>query len=112
MSQRRSYLAAAELDGLVYAAGGMVGETGRPLATLARYEPERGPLAGPAALPVPTRAAAAAAVGGVIYVIGGTTPEGTRGGLGVRPEAGEWTSRAPLPGGALQPRRSRARRPI
>lgn len=39
MSQRRSYIAAAEVDGRIYAAGGMVGETGRPLATLQRYDP-------------------------------------------------------------------------
>ena len=39
MSQRRSYIAAAELDGHIYAAGGMVGETGRFLSVFQRFDP-------------------------------------------------------------------------
>ena len=39
MSQRRSYIAAAELGGNIYAVGGMVGETGRFLAVAQRFDP-------------------------------------------------------------------------
>jgi Kelch motif len=102
MSQRRSYLAAAELGGFVYAAGGMVGETGRPLATFARYEPgpDRWKVLRP--LPVPTRAAAAASVGQSVYVVGGTTASGnTRATWEYRAQGeaggGRWLRRAPLP---------------
>jgi len=66
MSQRRSYIAAAELGGNIYAAGGMVGETGRPLATLQRYDPPENAWTTLAPLPRPVRAAAAAAVGRTI----------------------------------------------
>ena len=38
MSQRRSYIAGAQVGAAIYAAGGMVGETGRPLATFSRYD--------------------------------------------------------------------------
>ena len=39
MSQRRSYSAAAELGGRIYVAGGMVGNTGRRLALVQRFDP-------------------------------------------------------------------------
>jgi hypothetical protein len=98
MSQRRSYLAAAELRGFVYAAGGMVGETGRPLATFARYEPRADEWRVLRRLPVATRAAAAAAVGGHVYVVGGTTEKGnTRAVWSYDPAARRWESRAPMP---------------
>ena len=76
MSLRRSYVAAAEQAGYLYAAGGMVGETGRPLATFARYDARADRWEVLRALPEPTRAAAAASVGGRIYVVGGTTTDG------------------------------------
>ena len=38
MSQRRSYIAGAQVGPLLYAAGGMVGQTGRPLASFSRYD--------------------------------------------------------------------------
>ena len=46
MSQRRSYIAAAELDGHIYAAGGMVGETGRFLSVFQRFDPAPYPQRG------------------------------------------------------------------
>jgi hypothetical protein len=98
MSQRRSYLAAAELRGFVYAAGGMVGETGRPLATFARYEPAADRWRVLRRLPVATRAAAAAAVGDRVYVVGGTTESGNTAALWAYHEpARRWERRAPLP---------------
>ena len=58
MSQRRSYIAAAKLDDHVYTAGGMVGETGRPLALASRYDAEADRWEVLPRLPVETRAAA------------------------------------------------------
>jgi hypothetical protein len=98
MSQRRSYIAAAELAGAVYAAGGMVGETGRPLSTLARYDVAADRWSALEPLPAPTRAAAAAALGGELYVLGGTTRSGnTTAVWSYRPETGAWRARAPMP---------------
>lgn len=95
MSLRRSYIAAAEIDGSIYAAGGMVGETGRPLAVFQRYDPARDSWTTLAQLPRPVRAAAGAAVGDVLYVTGGQ-PDGTRvHSYDVR--AGRWREEAPLP---------------
>ena len=76
MSQRRSYIAAAQVGPLIYTAGGMVGETGRPLATFTRYDAGRDEWTTLRPLPVPTRAAAAAVLDGLVYVVGGTTPAG------------------------------------
>jgi hypothetical protein len=96
MSQRRSYIAAAQVGNLIYTAGGMVGETGRPLATASRYDPAADRWQTLPQLPVPTRAAAGAALDGVVYVVVGTTPEGNT--TAVWAWDGErWSARAPLP---------------
>ena len=71
MSQRRSYVAAAELAGRIYAAGGLVGATGRPLATVSRYDPGRDAWTTLAPLPEPRAGAGAAGHDGALYVIGG-----------------------------------------
>jgi Kelch motif len=96
MSSRRSYIAAAQVDGGIYVAGGMVGETGRPLATFQRYEAGDDRWTTLPRLPVATRAAAAAAVDGVVYVVGGTTPDGnTTAVWGWNGDS--WERKAPLP---------------
>ena len=96
LSSRRSYIAAAQVASTIYVAGGMVGETGRPLATVQRLDTRRGSWETLSPLPSPTRAAAAAAVDGVLYVIGGTTPEGNT--TDVWAWGGDgWGARAPLP---------------
>ncbi|MGE5689794.1 MAG: Kelch repeat-containing protein [Pseudomonadota bacterium] len=98
MSQRRSYIAAARLDGQIYTAGGMVGETGRPLALVSRYAARADRWEVLRRLPEATRAAAGAALGGRFYVIGGTTADGNTGAVwAFDPATGAWTSRAPLP---------------
>jgi hypothetical protein len=98
MSQRRSYIAGAQLGGFVYAAGGMVGETGRPLPTFARYEPRPDRWTVLPQLPVPTRAAASAVLGGQVYVVGGTTAAGnTTAVWAYDPSRRRWSRRAPLP---------------
>lgn len=98
MSQRRSYIAAAEIGGQIYAAGGMVGETGRPLDLVARYDPATDTWETLHRLPEPVRAAAGAAVDGVFYVIGGTTEDGNTPDVNAYdPKTDEWTPRAALP---------------
>jgi N-acetylneuraminic acid mutarotase len=98
MSQRRSYIAAAEIGGKIYAAGGMVGETGRPLDLVARYDPATDTWETLHRLPDPLRAAAGAAVDGRFYVIGGTTEDGNTAAVNAYdPETNTWTPRAPLP---------------
>ena len=96
LSSRRSYVAAAQVDDAIYVAGGMVGETGRPLATFQRFDAseERWETLSP--LPIATRAAAAAASGGVIYVIGGTTRDGNTRAVWAWDGSG-WRAKAPLP---------------
>jgi N-acetylneuraminic acid mutarotase len=96
MPQRRSYIAAARVGRFIYTAGGMVGDTGRPLATFTRYDTGSDRWTMRAQLPVATRAAAAAAVDGVVYVIGGTTPEGNTAAVWAW-DGRAWRSRAPLP---------------
>jgi Kelch motif len=96
MSQRRSYIAGARLGDAVYAAGGMVGETGRPLATFSRYDPARDDWTQLPQLPVATRAAAAAALDGTIYVAGGSTPDGNTAAVWAW-DGARWRARAPLP---------------
>jgi N-acetylneuraminic acid mutarotase len=98
MSQRRSYVAAADIDGKIYAAGGMVGETGRPLDLLARYDPATDSWETLRRMPEAVRAGAAASVGGVLYVTGGTTTEGNSRAVYAYDRAtDEWSERAPLP---------------
>jgi N-acetylneuraminic acid mutarotase len=75
MAQRRSYIAAAQVGQDIYAAGGMVGETGRPLATFQRFDPATNSWTGLDRLPAPVAAAAAAALGSTIYVTGGQGEE-------------------------------------
>ena len=98
MSSRRSYVAAAQVGDAVYVAGGMVGETGRPLATFQRFDAPANRWTTLEQLPVAVRAAAAAAVGRTIYVIGGSTPAGD--GTQVYAfdvDVGSWREVAPLP---------------
>jgi N-acetylneuraminic acid mutarotase len=98
MSQRRSYVAAAAIGGEIYAAGGMVGETGRPLDLLARYDPDADTWETLRRMPEPVRAGAAATVDGVLYVIGGSTDEGTTTAVyAYDPALDDWSERAPLP---------------
>ena len=96
LSSRRSYVASAQVGPTIYVAGGMVGETGRPLATFQRLDTRKGSWETLSPLPAPTRAAAAAAVEGVVYVVGGTTPAGNTRAVWAWDGEG-WEQRAPLP---------------
>jgi N-acetylneuraminic acid mutarotase len=99
MSLRRSYIAAAEVAGSVYAAGGMVGETGRPLAVFQRYDPRQNRWSTLRPLPEPVRAGAGAAVGDTVYVTGGQTPSARVGRQVYAYDVGggTWRAVAPLP---------------
>ena len=108
MPQRRSYVAAAQVGRFIYAAGGMVGDTGRPLATFTRYDTARDRWTTLPQLPEATRAAAAAAVDGVVYVVGGTTPAGNTRAVWAW-DGKAWRPKAHPAVGALQPRRGRGR---
>lgn len=98
MANRRSYVASAELGGRIYVAGGMVGDSGRHLDRVQRFNPKRGVWETRRRLPEPVRAGEGAALGGRFYVVGGTTPAG--GGRQVYvydPARDEWQRRASLP---------------
>ena len=98
MSQRRSYIAAAQLGEEIYAAGGMVGESGRRLATFQRFDPKTNAWQTLAPLPQPVRAATAAALPGAVYVIGGDPVHGDgREVYAYDVARGVWEERAPLP---------------
>src|SRR2546429_1113650 len=74
MPERRSYFAAAQLAGEVYVAGGMVGASGRYVLRLQRFDPQRDSWTRLPDLPAEARAAAGAALGGTLYVVGGPGP--------------------------------------
>src|SRR5919198_467115 len=99
MSQRRSYVAAAELGGKIYVAGGAVGETGRFLDIFQRFDPRTNSWTTLRRLPEPTRAGAGAALDGKVYVIGGQIPAGaSRHVYAFDVARGRWQGGAPPPG--------------
>jgi Kelch motif protein len=95
MANRRSYVAAAELGGKIYVAGGMFGADGTRLDRVQRFDPEREAWTTLPRLPQPVRAAAGARREGEFLVIGGTTEE--RGGRQVYAFDGRWRRGPPLP---------------
>src|SRR6266545_7506306 len=74
MPHRRSYTASAELDGKVYVAAGMVGNSGRPLDLVERFDPSRNEWTSLTPLPKSFSAAAAGTLNGEIWVVGGNAP--------------------------------------
>jgi N-acetylneuraminic acid mutarotase len=98
MSQRRSYVAAAEVSGQIYAVGGMVGETGRFLSTAQLFDPRANSWSGLPRLPEAVRAGAGAALGDRVYVIGGQAEESDGSQVYAFDIASaSWTQVAPLP---------------
>jgi hypothetical protein len=76
LTHRRSYPASTEIDGKIYVAAGMVGETGRPLDFLERFDPGPNEWTSLTPLPVSFSAAAGASLNGRFWVIGGdNSPE-------------------------------------
>jgi hypothetical protein len=100
MPERRSYFAAAQIGGDVYVAGGMVGASGRYVLRLDRFDARENRWTRLPDLPGEARAAAGAAYGGRLFVLGGQTSRGTsRRVYAFDPKARAWTVRAPLPAG-------------
>jgi hypothetical protein len=76
MTHRRSYPASAQIDGKIYVAAGMVGETGKPLDFLERFDPARNQWTSLTPLPRSFSAAAGTSLDGRFWVIGGdNSPE-------------------------------------
>jgi Kelch motif protein len=71
MLHRRSYTASVELGGKIYVAAGMVGNTGRPLNIFERFDPDTNEWESLPLVPEPFSAAAGAALGETMYVVGG-----------------------------------------
>jgi hypothetical protein len=98
MPARRSYFAAAQIDGNVYVAGGMVGGSGTYVLRLERFDPRRDSWTRGPDLPGEARAAAGAALGGRLLVIGGQTERGvSRRVYAYDVRTRTWSVRAPLP---------------
>lgn len=98
MSLRRSYVAAADLEGRIYAAGGMTGESGRFLDVFQRFDPGANSWTTLARLPERVRAGAGTALAGTVYVIGGQSAAGSGAEVYAYDIArDEWEERAPLP---------------
>ena len=113
MSQRRSYVAAAQVgeDDL---RRGRDGGRDRPAARDVHALRRRRRTAGRrcAQLPVPTRAAAAAAVGGTVYVVGGHDAGREHACASGPGTASGWRGAGAAAGAALQPRGGRGRRSV
>jgi hypothetical protein len=71
MLHRRSYTASAEVGGRVYVAAGMVGNSGRPLNLFEVFDPVEREWSDLPLVPEKFSAAAGAALGSTMYVIGG-----------------------------------------
>lgn len=76
MANRRSYVAAGEIGGRIFVAGGMFGDSGTHLDRFQVFDPHRDVWTTLPRLPEPVRAAAGAARGREFLVLGGTTPAG------------------------------------
>jgi N-acetylneuraminic acid mutarotase len=98
MPDRRSYFAAAKIGDSVYVAGGMVGASGKYDLHLQRFDPRRDAWSRLPDMPGEARAAAGAALGGRLLVMGGQASGGSsRRVYAFDPQTRRWTVRAPLP---------------
>src|ERR1700716_1601707 len=98
MPERRSYFAAAQVGTDVYVAGGMVGASGPYVLRLERFDPRADHWTRQPDLPGEARAAAGAALGGKLYVVGGQTSKGvSRHTYAFDVKTRRWSVRAPLP---------------
>lgn len=98
MANRRSYVAAAEVRGKIYVAGGMVGDSGRHLDRFQVFDPARRTWTTLPRLPEPVRAGAGVALQGAVFVLGGTTPAGGgRQVYGYESRLRQWLRKDPLP---------------
>ncbi|CAA9581660.1 MAG: hypothetical protein AVDCRST_MAG59-4844 [uncultured Thermomicrobiales bacterium] len=90
--------AIAAVEGRLYTFGGMTGGRGTALDDAAVYDPATDRWRILPALPTARRSVRAAAVGPVVYVAGGATPNGTTGVLEAFDTRSEtWSTAAPMP---------------
>jgi N-acetylneuraminic acid mutarotase len=98
MPERRSYFAAAQIGGRVYVSGGMVGASGKYVLRLQSFDAVHRRWLRLRDQPRPARAAAGAAFGGSLYVLGGQTPDGVTGRVfAYDPAARRWSAKPSLP---------------
>jgi N-acetylneuraminic acid mutarotase len=98
MANRRSYVAAGEIAGRLYVAGGMFGDAGTRLDRVQVFDPQTDVWTTLPRLPEPVRAAAGATRDGEFLVLGGTTPEGGgRQVFGYDVTTRRWRKAPPLP---------------
>ena len=98
MPHRRSYTASAEIDGKIYVAAGMVGESGRPLNLLERFDASTNEWTSLRSVPEAFSAAAGAALGDQMYVVGGNSEDADGRQVYVYDVSEDsWSRRAPLP---------------
>lgn len=102
MPHRRSYTASAEIGGDVYVATGMVGNTGRPLDLFERFDAGANSWTSLTPAPASFSAAAGAALGNRMYVIGGNGAAGEKDANGRQVYVydvgtGHWSRAASLP---------------
>jgi len=101
MPHRRSYTASAQVDGRVYVAAGMVGNSGKPLDIFERFDPAKNSWSPLPFVPEAFSAAAGAALGDEFYLVGGSGDPKT-GPFGRQVYAydvktGKWKRKADLP---------------
>lgn len=97
MPTARHKLAAAALDGKVYAVGGIAESMGRAVATVEAYDPATQTWAARAPMPTARYHLAAAAVNGKLYAVGGANPLHTSAVEEYDPATDTWATRASLP---------------
>jgi hypothetical protein len=99
LTYRRSYPASAEIGGKIYVAAGMVGETGKPLDRLERFDPASNEWTSLMPLPISFSAAAGVNLNGRFWVIGGdNSPEANgRQVFSYDVTGNRWRREAPLP---------------
>jgi Kelch motif protein/Big-like domain-containing protein len=92
---RRFLLAAASVNGKVYALGGVDVD---PMATVEAYDPTAGAWIGRAPMPTARYGLGAGVIDGVLYAVGGTGTGNTGRELeAYDPAADAWTAKAPMP---------------
>lgn len=105
MPTARLGLAAAEVNGVIYAIGGYPDNGTPALATVEAYDPMTDTWVSRAAMPTARRWLSAAAVNGIIYVIGGrNAPVATAGLTTVEaydPLTNTWATRSDIPTGRV-----------
>ena len=97
MPTGRYGLAAAAVNGVIYAIGGNDIEGSSPLTTIEAYDPASNTWSGMAPMPTARSHLAAAAVNGVIYAIGGRNGSYLTTIEAYEPASNTWSAKAPMP---------------